>query len=198
MTKPVTRLLVALAAVLAVLLPGAPALAHNALAEATPAKGSTVKKAPTSVKLKFLQKLNPEYTTIAVSSGSTKIDASDPEVAGATGTITFEPLANGAYTVAYRVVSQDGHTVQGSYKFTVADPAATAAPSSEPAPAPDESLVEVPPTATSAAPSAPAADLASAESDDSGNTTMFVVIGAIVVALLAFAGFLFARNRRAG
>jgi hypothetical protein len=40
-------------------------------------------------------------------------------------------LANGPYTVAYRVVSVDGHTVQGSYTFTVADPdlpAAAAAP----------------------------------------------------------------------
>ncbi|MBL7257197.1 copper resistance CopC family protein [Paractinoplanes lichenicola] len=195
MTKPVTRLLVALAATLAVLLPGAPALAHNALAEATPAKGATVKKAPTSVKLKFLQKLNPEYTTIALS-GTAKIETSAPKVDGATGSITFDPLPNGAYTVAYQVVSTDGHTVKGSYKFTVADPSATAAPTTEPAPAPDESLVQVAPPTTSAPAPTPATDLASNESNNS-NTTTYLILGAIVVALLAFGGFLFARNRRA-
>lgn len=194
MSKPVTRLLVALAATVAVLLPGAPALAHNALAEATPAKGSTVKKAPTSVKLKFLQKLNPEYTTIVLS-GAAKVETSDPQVEGATGTITFDALTNGAYTVAYQVVSLDGHTVKGSYKFTVADPSATTAPATEPAP--DESLVVAAPPSDNNAPSpTPATDLASTEPDNT-NTGTFLILGAIVVALLALGGFLFARHRRA-
>ncbi|MBU2667389.1 copper resistance protein CopC [Actinoplanes bogorensis] len=200
MSKPLTRLLVALAALLAVLLPGAPAFAHNALAEATPAKGATVKKAPTSVKLRFLQKLNPDYTTITVSGSSGKVDASDPEVDGKTGSVTFDALPNGAYTVAYRVVSEDGHTVQGSYKFTVADPAASSSESTEPTPAPDESLVAVDPPATSATASAPAADLASSSGDDggSGNSALWITLAVIVVGLLGLGGFLFARHRRAG
>jgi methionine-rich copper-binding protein CopC len=183
-----SRLLVALVAVIAVLLPGAPAFAHNALTEATPAKGSTVKKAPTSVTLKFLQKLDPDYTTITLS-GAAKIDASEPKVDGPTGTITFEPLANGSYTVAYRVVSTDGHTVKGSYKFTVADPTATA-PSVAP------SVAAAPPPASSAAVPARSPDLASSSSsDDSGNTGLIVTVAAIVVVLLALGAFLFVRRR---
>ncbi|WP_250001515.1 copper resistance CopC family protein [Actinoplanes sp. M2I2] len=192
-----TRLLVALAATLAVLLPGAPAFAHNALAQATPAKGATVKKAPTSVKLKFLQKLNPDYTTITVT-GAAKVDVSEPKVDGATGAVSFDPLANGAYTVAYRVVSKDGHTVQGSYKFTVADPSATAEPpagDAPSAPAPDESLVAAPPPPASAAAPAPTTDLASAQDDDS-STGVIVTIAVVVLAALGLGGFLIARRRR--
>ncbi|WP_127500250.1 copper resistance CopC family protein [Actinoplanes solisilvae] len=186
-----TRLLVALAAMVAVLLPGAPALAHNALTEATPAKGATVKKAPTSVKLKFLQKLNPEYTTIKLT-GAAAVTASAPKVEGAVGSITFEPLVNGSYTVAYSVVSTDGHTVKGSYKFTVADPTATASPS------PTATATTAAPASAPAASVAAPADLASSSSapDESSNTGLIVTIAAIVVALLAVGGFLFARRRK--
>ena len=38
-------------------------------------------------------------------------------------------LADGAYTVNYRVVSDDGHPVTGSFAFTVGD--ATAAPTTD-------------------------------------------------------------------
>ncbi|MGK5680644.1 copper resistance CopC family protein [Actinoplanes sp. URMC 104] len=193
MQKHLTRLVVALAAALAVLLPGAPAFAHNALAEATPAKGATVKKAPTSVRLKFLQKLNPDYTTISVT-GDAKVETSDPEVEGATGSVTFDALPNGVYTVAYRVVSKDGHTVQGSYKFTVADPSP---PSSAPAPAPDESLVAVPPSSAAAA-AQPTANLTSASQaeDEPGNPGLIVTIVVVVLAVLGLGGFLLARRRR--
>jgi len=194
-----TRLLVALAAILAVLLPSAPAFAHNALTDASPAKGSTVKKAPTSVKLKFLQKLNPDYTTITVT-GTATIETSEPRVDGPTASITFEPLANGVYSVAYRVVSKDGHTVQGSYKFTVADPSASsstsasASASASPSPSADESLVAAPPGTTSAAP-APSTDLASSADDGGSNTGLIITIAAVVVVLLAVGGFLVARRR---
>jgi len=190
-----TRLLVALAAILAVLLPSAPAFAHNALTDASPAKGSTVKKAPTSVKLKFLQKLNPDYTTITVT-GTATIETSEPRVDGPTASITFEPLANGVYSVAYRVVSKDGHTVQGSYKFTVADPSASSSTSASASPSPsaDESLVAAPPGTTSAAP-APSTDLASSADDGGSNTGLIITIAAVVVVLLAVGGFLVARRR---
>jgi copper resistance protein C len=196
MDRRLTRPLVALAAMLAVLLPGAPAFAHNALAQATPAKGATVTKAPTSVKLKFLQKLNPDYTTITVT-GAAKVQTSEPKVEGATGTVTFDALANGAYTVAYRVVSKDGHTVQGSYKFTVNDPSAQAKPTTEPtsaaptAPAADESLVAAPPPATS---TAPTTELASDE--DSGGNGLLITVIVAALAVVGLGIFLVTRRRK--
>jgi methionine-rich copper-binding protein CopC len=194
----VSRPLLALAALLAVLLPGVPAWAHNALAEANPAKNATLKKSPSEVTLRFLQKLDPAYTTITVSdTAKVKVATSEPEVDGATGSVTFAaPLANGAYTVAYQVVSTDGHTVKGSYQFTVNDPsaaapAASAAPSSaEPAPAAPSSAAP-----TSAAPET-AVDTV-AKSEEASNSTLYGLIAGIVVALAAVAAFLFIRRRKA-
>jgi hypothetical protein len=53
-----------------------------------------------------------------------RIPASPATVDAERSTVSLtQPLRNGTYTVAYRVVSVDGHTVQGSYLFTVTDPA---------------------------------------------------------------------------
>jgi methionine-rich copper-binding protein CopC len=126
----VRRMLLAVAVLLlAVLLPGTPAWAHTALVSADPAADATLSKAPTAVTLVFSQTLNPDFTTIVLSDAAARrIPSSAPTVGDATGSVTVgQPLGNGVYTVAYRVVSRDGHTVQGSYPFTVADPALPAA-----------------------------------------------------------------------
>ncbi|WP_436532032.1 copper resistance CopC family protein [Actinoplanes sp. HUAS TT8] len=140
------RLLLVVAIVVAVLTPGVAASAHTQLLEATPAKDATLASAPTAVTLKFSQRLNPDFTTIVVSDASRqRVPAGAPAVDGDSGTLTLgAALGNGAYTVAYRVVSSDGHTVQGSYVFTVADPARPAAATpaeaaAAAAPAPDDS-----------------------------------------------------------
>jgi methionine-rich copper-binding protein CopC len=187
------RLLIALVAALAVLLPGAPAWAHNALTEASPAKNAELAEAPKAVKLRFLQKLDPEYTIIAVSDADKqKIATSDPEIDGGTGSVTFsEPLPNGKFTVAYQVVSTDGHTVKGSYTFTVDDPSyAAPTPSAEPTPA-----------ATSAAPAAatsePATvDAAPASNSDDSSSALGWIAGAAVLVFAALAGFLIVRRRK--
>ncbi|MEV5767765.1 copper resistance CopC family protein, partial [Micromonospora sp. NPDC052213] len=120
----------ALAVAALLLVPAAPAAAHNTLQSASPAKESRLTTAPTQVKLTFMQKLDPAFTTIALTDAAqAKVATGEPVVTGTTGTVTIDrPLANGTYTVAYRVVSADGHPVQGSYRFTVADPSASASP----------------------------------------------------------------------
>jgi methionine-rich copper-binding protein CopC len=125
----VRKALAALAAVVIVLLPAAPAWAHAQLVSADPAEDASLARAPASVTLTFSERLNPEFTTIVVSDAARqRIPAAAPTVDAGKGTVSLtQPLSNGAYTVAYRVVSVDGHTVQGSYPFTVADPARPAA-----------------------------------------------------------------------
>lgn len=123
------KALLALAALLAVLAPGTPAWAHVQLVAADPVKDATLAKAPTAVTLTFSERLNPDFATIVVSDAAgRRVPASAPAVAAEVATVTLTPPpANGAHTVAYRVVSVDGHTVQGSYRLTVADPALPAA-----------------------------------------------------------------------
>ncbi|XVU26120.1 copper resistance CopC family protein [Actinoplanes sp. CA-054009] len=192
MSRLTSRLALAVVATVAVLLPGAPAWAHNSLAEATPAKNATVKKAPESVKLRFLQKLNPTATKITIT-GAAPVTASAPKIEGATGTITFAPLANGEYTVAYDVVSKDGHPVKGSYKFTVTapTPATTSAAAPSPTPTTEAPTTEAP--TTEAPTSAPPAALVSDE--DRSSTTPWL-IAAIAGAALVVAGVVVVLRRR--
>ncbi|BCJ40874.1 hypothetical protein GCM10010168_48260 [Actinoplanes ianthinogenes] len=193
MTK---RLLLALAAVLTLLIPAAPAWAHNALVEAAPAKNATLKKAPAGVKLKFLEKL-PDSTKLSVTGADGSVPAQSPAtINGATISLTFtEPLANGVYTVAYQVAAEDGHVTKSSYKFTVADPvaAATSAPASaDPTTAPASADPTTAPAATSAA----ATVAAEPVSDDGNGPWLGLAAGIGILALAGAAGFVVLRRRR--
>ncbi|MEV6304556.1 copper resistance CopC family protein [Actinoplanes sp. NPDC051861] len=123
------RPLLPVVALLAVLTPSVPAWAHAVLVSADPAKNGVLVKAPGTVTLRFSERLNPDYTTIVISDASRqRVPAAPAVVEQSTGSVTLTgSLANGTYTVAYRVVSVDGHTVQGSYEFTLADPVLPAA-----------------------------------------------------------------------
>ncbi|MEV0216269.1 copper resistance CopC family protein [Micromonospora sp. NPDC050695] len=128
-----------LTVLVALLVPAAPAWAHNSLRSSTPARDATLPSAPVEVTLEFMRRLDPAFTTIVLTDATRqKIPTGDPVVVGATSTVRVTgPLPNGTYTVGYRVVSADGHPAQGSYPFTVADPTSTAAPvrdASTPAP----------------------------------------------------------------
>ncbi|WP_328474551.1 copper resistance protein CopC [Actinoplanes sp. NBC_00393] len=133
------RLLLALAAVLAVLAPSTSAWAHAQLVASVPTRDATLAEAPSVVTLEFNERLNPDFTTIVVSDAAQqRLPASDVVVDDVRGRVTLTgPPANGTFTVAYRVVSVDGHTVQGSYPYTVADPDLPAASASAVAAAPD-------------------------------------------------------------
>lgn len=192
-TRSVTALLAAVLTAL-LLVPATPAAAHNSLQEATPARDARLTAAPTQVTLRFLQRLNPSFTTITLSdAGRRTVATSAPAVDGATGTVTIdEPLGNGTYTVAYRVVSRDGHPVQGSYRFTVADPAAPA-PSAPASPAAPASSAAAASTGTDAA-GEPDASVARSGDD---SRPVALLAGGAVAGLLVVAGIVLLVARRA-
>lgn len=190
--RPLARIGAALAAVLAVLLPGTPAWAHNALVDAQPAKGATLPASPDGVRLRFLQKLDPARTTIVVSDAAQQaVPAGKPSVEGKTGSLALTaPLPNGTYTVAYQVASTDGHTVKGSYRFTVADRRESA-----PAPAPPSAL----PSAAAALPTTTttAAVPTAADEQGGGSSAPLLIGGAVLVAASAAVVVFRARRRPA-
>ncbi|MEU8129049.1 copper resistance CopC family protein [Micromonospora sp. NPDC049049] len=169
-----------LAVLMAVLIPASPAWAHNSLRTATPARDATLPSAPTEVTLEFMQRLDPAFTTIVLTDAAKrKLPTGEPVVTGAKSTIQVtDPLPNGTYTVAYRVVSVDGHPVQGSYPFTVADPSSSAAP-----------VVAV----SASAPAPPAAAAASSGGPSAGVLT---TAAALALLVLVAAGLLWRRAAR--
>ncbi|WP_409074445.1 copper resistance CopC family protein [Micromonospora chalcea] len=200
LTRTVSALLAALFTAALLLVPATPAAAHNSLQEATPARDARLTTAPTQVTLRFLQRLNPAFTTITLRDATDRqVPASAPAVDGATGTVTIEePLGNGTYTVAYRVVSRDGHPVQGSYRFTVADPAAP--PAAAPSPATDASTgtsASAPAGTSEGADASPASADASTGADDGGLPVGILVGGAVAAVAAAGVTALLLRRRRA-
>ena len=107
-----------------VLLP-AVAGAHAVLVRAVPPPRATLRAAPRRARLWFSERLEPVYSTAsvwseatgsAVAAGPTAVSADDPRLLS----VALPPLPGGAYAVRYRVLSVDGHVVEGAYSFTVA------------------------------------------------------------------------------
>jgi methionine-rich copper-binding protein CopC len=172
----VRRLAAVTAAVLTVMAPGVPAWAHAQLTFADPAKDLILSVAPVAVTLGFNERLRPDFTTIVVSDAAQQRVAASPAVVDdkrATVTLTGT-FTNGIHTVAYRVVSVDVHTVQGSYPFTLADP-------------------NLPPAAQVTV-SAAAAPAATAETG--GSAGVLLGSGAAILLLAALGGRLYLSGRR--
>ena len=149
MTRVALRLLAAtVAACLALLLGAAPAFAHTRLESSDPADKSSVDTAPESVSLTFNEDISAEFASMSVVGPDGTNYATGPVSAtGGQVSTAVSPLGPaGAYEIGYRVVSDDGHPVQGKVTFTLTAPgpgaaapsvapATAAAPTVEPAPA---------------------------------------------------------------
>ncbi len=105
------------------------ALAHAALVKAEPAQRSSLTKAPKQVRLWFNERLEPAYSDVTVTregskepvaAGKAKVDENEPKLL----VLDLPALEPGRYTVKYRVLSVDGHTVDYGYTFAVTGSAA--------------------------------------------------------------------------
>lgn len=120
----VAAVLVFLGIVLAV-----PATAHTELESTSPADGAALTTAPSQIDLVFSEAPLADAIDVSVTDPAGAVLASSlpATVTEATVSATWPAeLSDGAYTVNYRVVSDDGHPISGSFSFTVGD--ASAAP----------------------------------------------------------------------
>jgi copper resistance protein C len=138
MTRVFLRLAAAaVATCVALVLGAAPASAHARLESSIPADGSSVASAPDTVSLTFSDDVQAEFASITlVGPDGTNYQTGDLSATGGTVTTSVKPLGPaGAYTIGYRVVSDDGHPVQGEVAFTLTAPGPASATAAAAAPA---------------------------------------------------------------
>ncbi|KMO95268.1 hypothetical protein ACS04_24660 [Streptomyces roseus] len=125
--------MVLVVSLLALLLGGAgPAFAHAGLSGSDPADGAVLTNGPQYVTLTFTESVGFSDDSLRVL--SPKNERVNPRPAqhadGKDNTARVElsgKLPEGSYTVAWRVVSADGHPVSGAFVFSVGQPSETAA-----------------------------------------------------------------------
>lgn len=167
--RPGPALPARLAATLAVLLAGVvtllgatalvvtsavPAAAHDRLLTADPEDGAQLDTPPSQIVLTFSGDVLPSGAQLHVVTPDGSADG-EVSVDGAVLTAVLpDDLPAGAYDVTWRVVSSDGHPIEGELSYEVAA-------ASEPQEEPDEGT-DASPSPTSAAPTDDAADAADA------------------------------------
>ncbi|MFF1324562.1 copper resistance CopC/CopD family protein [Streptomyces chartreusis] len=109
-----------------------PASAHAALRATDPEDGSVLKSAPRDITLTFTESVGLlEDSFRVLDPDGRRLRTGEPEHArgGAeTARVTLPAkLAEGTYTVAWRVVSADSHPVSGAFTFSVGKPSLTTA-----------------------------------------------------------------------
>ena len=95
--------------------------AHASLVSTSPEDGSTIATAPPSVALTFSDEVDSGFVAVEAPDGST-VKTSEPRITGTEMTADLEPSdQRGRFTVAYRVVTGDGHPVDGQFTFTATE-----------------------------------------------------------------------------
>jgi len=175
----------------------APASAHTSLIDVTPGEESTV-KAGDAVTLTFSEDLltiGAEATATDSEGTVTALEVTFPMPSSVR--VMLPDLAGGSVLIAWRVVANDGHPIEGALTFIAEAPTTSqAADSADPVAASEQaSSVPVAPPST-ATPTAEPGDTPSADAttENSGPpVALWIAIGA---ALLAFGAVMLARNKR--
>jgi methionine-rich copper-binding protein CopC len=208
------RVLLALLAAALLVLNPLPASAHDHLTDSSPRDGQVV-PAPTELVLTFSANISAVGTQVELTGPDGVAPTGDPQVDGPVVTVPVTgQLAAGAYTVAWRVTSSDGHPISGEFGFEVEtateEPTTTPPPTGTTAPeeettAPTGTTTEAvtttaeettPPASTPSASTAPETTPPAEQeetADEGVSPWVWVVAGVVVIGLV---GLVVALGRR--
>jgi len=99
------------------------AWSHAVLERAEPRVGSTVKAAPSQVRVWFTEAIESAFSTLEVVNqagervdrGPARVDPASPAMLQ----VPLKPLGPGIYRVKWRVLSVDTHVTEGNFTFRV-------------------------------------------------------------------------------
>lgn len=97
-----------------------PGLAHSPMKSSTPASGATVQSAPEALQVSFDRPVI--FTNVEVSQDGEEVPIAFERSTKATEdhSVPMPSLSDGKYTVSWSALSpEDGHTMQGTFSFTV-------------------------------------------------------------------------------
>ena len=104
--------------------PAMGAFFHATLRSSSPAAGSTLDRAPTEIRLVFSEEVEPSLGSIRLvgpDGRATRLAAAgDPRDVSALVAPVPAGLASGTYRVEWRIVSEDGHPIDGTFEFALA------------------------------------------------------------------------------
>jgi methionine-rich copper-binding protein CopC len=170
-----------------------PASAHADLVSTDPVDGAVLQSAPESITLSFNSKILDDMAELAVTNSVGElVTGIIAESAQTTATALWPvDLPGDTYKVAYRIVSEDGHPITGSFSFSY--PASeTTSPSDSVA----DSTAAEPQVSETQSPSeeSTAAVPVSAESPSESGSVLVWVLGFLALALVV-AGYFIWRKR---
>lgn len=99
------------------------AVAHDALVSANPMDGEVLSTAPDRIELTFSTHPRETFNTVALSRDGEVLLTGTPDINGNILSVDIPAdvdMADGEYTVAFRITSSDGHVTEGKYSFTMA------------------------------------------------------------------------------
>lgn len=163
-----------------------PAQAHDSLLTSDPEDGAVLETSPESITLTYSADVLEVSPLVRVTDeAGEQIAELTPSVDGATVTAELpEPLAAGEYTVQWRVVSSDGHPIEGTFAITVEQgPAAPSDGGGEDAAASDAGGTASEDATAEEGPSAEATSepAAAEETEDGSGTSMPLLLGVLGV-----------------
>lgn len=97
--------------------------AHAVLVKSSPARRAVLASSPARVELTFNERLEPAYSTVSVSAADNVRVDDGKVVVGPENprrlSVGLASLKPGTYSVKFRVLSVDGHVVEGTFPFEI-------------------------------------------------------------------------------